>query len=840
MENQIKPPSKWITAGLIVAISGVMILLGYIYLINQIRGIREVTDNQLTSIAQLKISEISHWREERMSDLWVTLESPMFRESVVELAANPNKAALREDLTTRLESLITHANYWNSYLVYPDGTILISAKPPAARMEEAAVLNIHTAVESERAFFSDFFHSELDGRVYLDLIGPVKNENGQVTAVLLLRVDPEQYLYPLIQTWPTPSESAETLIVRREGDAVLFLNTLRHRPDAPLTIQIPLSRDEVPGVKVVKGLRGSTEGIDYRGVEVFAAVNPIPDSEWFIVSKIDRREIRDQIIFISGFILLMVVMGILLTAALLVVYFNRRQRILYRDMYNAEKGRLKALEETRTILYSIGDGVIATDEHGRVTHINPVAVDLTGWKEEDGIGRDLSEVFSIINEKTLEKVENPAKQVLRDGNIVGLANHTLLVRRDGRKIPIADSGAPVKDTQGDIHGVVLVFRDQTGERETQRELYLLSNTIRASLDEIYIFDADTLRFRFVNDGALKNLGFSLEEMQEKTPLDIKPEMDEAKFRQMVKPLLDHSLPIQVFETIHQRSDGSCYPVEVHLQLHEDESGNDGRLFMAMIQDITRRRQDEEAIQKLNADLEQRVIDRTIQLQASNKELEAFAYSISHDLRGPLRGIDGWGQALLEDNFDQLNPTGREYLNRVRGETQRMGRLIDDLLELSRVTRIEMTVENVDLTTMANNIIAGFRIIDNDRDVEFTVEENLAARGDPRLLEIALTDLLDNAWKFTGAREKARIEFGSKVWDGRQVFFIRDNGVGFDMDYSARLFGAFQRLHKQTEFPGMGIGLATAQRIIQRHGGTIWPESKPGEGATFFFTLMEME
>ncbi len=840
MEKQKKTPSKRDLAVLVVLLAGMMVLLGYVYLINQIRGIREVNYNQLSSIAELKVAEITRWRKQRTSDLLTTIESPLFREAAAALAADPADAALREKVSAHLEALALHNHYRSCVLVLPDGEILVSLNPETIRLDEAALQTVREAALSKTPQFGDFHRSAPDGNVILNLAGPVLDGGNRVSAVLLLRVNPEVNLYPLIQTWPTPSESAETLLVRREGDHVLFLNSLRHREDQPLTVRIPLTADNTPAVMAVNGTRGNVEGEDYRGVGVYASILAVPDSDWYMISKIDRQEITAQIMIISGFILMLVVMGILSTTAILVAVFGLRQRSLQRSVFEAEIGRLTALEETRTILYSIGDGVIAADEHGRVTHINPVAVELTGWKEEDAIGRGLSEVFSIINEKTLEEVESPAQRVLRDGNIVGLANHTLLVRRDGQKIPIADSAAPVRDGQGNIHGVVLVFRDQTGERETRRELSLLTNTIRASLDEIYIFDADTLCFRFVNEGALKNLGFSMEEMLAKTPLDIKPEMDETRFRKTIQPLFDHSLPIQVFETFHQRRDGSRYPVEVHLQLHEDESGNGGRLFMAIIQDITRRREDENAIQKLNAELEQRVIDRTVQLQASNNELEAFAYSISHDLRGPLRGIDGWSQALLEDNFDQLDPTGREYLNRVRGETQRMGRLIDDLLELSRVTRIEMTVENVDLTAMANNIAERLGRIEKDRDVEFRAEENLAARGDPRLLAIALADLLENAWKFTAPRQKARIEFGCEHWDGRPVYYVRDNGVGFDMEYSARLFGAFQRLHKQTEFPGTGIGLATTQRIIQRHGGTIWPEAEPDKGATFFFTLKEVE
>ncbi|MHC1781310.1 MAG: PAS domain S-box protein [Anaerolineaceae bacterium] len=835
MGNRSKQPPKWIIAGIILFITSGLILAGILFFDAQARAIRESHMEQLSSIANLKIRDITQWRGEHISNIQVSAESLFFREAVLNLIHNPGDIALTDRIIDRLRIPTAYYGYTNSMLVLPDKSILVSIDPRFDRLEPQTLALLQQTAESGEAVFGDIFRSDIDDRVYIDTAAPIKNADQTIAAFLLFRIDPEVYLYPLVQSWPVPSESAETLLIHVEDDAVVYLNTLRHRDDLPLSIRLPLTLTDIPAVQASLGKTGETTGSDYRGIPVVAYILPIPDSPWFMVSKVDLAEVQSEAVHLARFVILLVVFAALFSSALIMVVFNRREQQFYKNLYEAEIARLAALEETRTILYSIGDGVIATDDHGRVTHFNPIAEELTGWKEAEASGRDLSDVFPIINEETRETVDNPVHRVLREGTIVGLANHTLLIKRDGTENPIADSGAPVKDAQGNLHGVVLVFRDQTHERESQRERALLTKAIRSSLDEIYVFESKTLVFRFVNQGALKNLGFSLEEMRRKTPLDIKPEMDKKKFQTILQPLLDQSRPIQVFETVHQRKDGSRYPVEVHLQLHESDGD---KLFMAIIQDITQRHQDEEAILKLNNELEQRVIDRTLELVASNKELEAFAYSISHDLRAPLRGIDGWSQALLEDNLDQLDDNGRVYLSRVRNETQRMGALIDNLLELSRVTRIEMSMEEVDLSQLAGSIIARLRERDGDRDVEFSVENNLITHGDQHLLEIMLTNLLDNAWKFTSTRLNARIEFGCNHWDGRQVFFVRDNGVGFNMDYSSKLFGAFQRLHKQTEFPGTGIGLATVQRIIHRHGGAVWPEAKPNEGATFFFTLME--
>jgi two-component system, NtrC family, sensor kinase len=225
-----------------------------------------------------------------------------------------------------------------------------------------------------------------------------------------------------------------------------------------------------------------------------------------------------------------------------------------------------------------------------------------------------------------------------------------------------------------------------------------------------------------------------------------------------------------------------------------------------------------------------------ELEKKNVELEAFSYSVSHDLRAPLRSIDGFSAALLEDYSDKLDDAGRDYLRRVRAATLRMSELIDDLLELSRVGRAELHRTNVDLSRLAAKIAGDLRQGDATRTAEVVIEEGLTVQGDSRLLQVVLENLLGNAWKFTANTAGARIEIGTVLRDGTKVFEIRDNGAGFDMGYAKKLFNPFQRLHTEAEFPGTGIGLATTRRIVERHGGRVWAEASVGNGAVFSFTL----
>jgi PAS domain S-box-containing protein len=278
----------------------------------------------------------------------------------------------------------------------------------------------------------------------------------------------------------------------------------------------------------------------------------------------------------------------------------------------------------------------------------------------------------------------------------------------------------------------------------------------------------------------------------------------------------------VFELIALHRSGREFPVELSLARWDDPSG---RFFTAIIRDITERRRRDEELRAINA-----------QLEVTNQELETFSYSVSHDLRAPVRAIDGFSAILEQDYGDKLDDRGRDCLNRVRAAAQRMYTIIDALLILARVTREEMRRDVIDLSAVARSVANELQRSDPDRSVEFIIAPGIIGVGDVSLVRVVLENLLGNAWKFTSRQKFARIEFGAVDQKGTTVYFVRDNGAGFDMVYADKLFGAFQRLHTAEEFPGTGIGLPTVQRIVRRHGGTVSAEARVGHGAMFCFTL----
>jgi len=443
---------------------------GYGYYYIDVEHIRQEKYHGIAAIGALKADQIQQWRQERLADARRSVESPFFRRGLEAWRQDPDNPGIQADWQKRLRLEQEGYGYVNALLLSPDKKLLLAAREDPNPVDPSTWQAVATAITDHEVALSDLYRDP-QGNIYLDTAAPVLDTEGHLLAVLILRSDAASYLYPLIQSWPTPSHSSETLLVRREGGAIVFLNELRHQPDTALSLHIPLNRsDHLPATQAVLGQQGRFQGQDYRGVDVLADLRPIPGSSWFLVTKVDANEILAEARYHAGMITLFVILGVLLAAAVITSAYRQRQVALYHDLYRSEQGRRLAQEEFRATLYSIGDAVITTDTGGRIRQMNPVAEQLTGWLETEVRGQHLDKVFHIVNEETHAVVENPVERVLREGMIVGLANHTLLIARNGVERPIADSGAPIRDESSAITGVVLVFRDQTEERNAEAEV----------------------------------------------------------------------------------------------------------------------------------------------------------------------------------------------------------------------------------------------------------------------------------------------------------------------------------------------------------------------------------
>jgi len=515
--------------------------------------------------------------------------------------------------------------------------------------------------------------------------------------------------------------------------------------------------------------------------------------------------------------------GTTISVAILVFAFTRLRRENDRRM-ESESALHASEQRLATTLYSIRDGVIATDSLGRIEHINRAAEHLTETRLAEAIGKPLADVFRSVDEHTRLARPDPLANVHSGGR----HDEETLIARDGTERFVASSTAPIVDPKnGKLSGIVLVFRDTTQERSDRRALekatQFLDSVVEHIPDMIFVKEAGQLRFERINRAGEALLGMRRGELLGKNDYDFFPKAQADFFQAKDRETLSRAVVVDISEEPIETTHGRRWLHTKKVPLLD----NDGKpqFLLGISEDITERKATAEALRAA-----------IIAAESANRELEAFSYSVAHDLRAPLRSIDGFSQAILEDCAGQLDEVGTKHLHRVRASAAKMAELIDGLLGLSRIARTELRLEPVDLSALAAASAEELRSQSPGRDVRVEIAPSIDAHGDPRVLRIVVDNLFGNAFKFTATHPSATIQFGVCAESGSRVFFVRDDGVGFDPRYKDKLFGAFQRLHDARDFPGTGIGLATVERAVKRHGGRVWAESKPGCGATFFFTL----
>jgi PAS domain S-box-containing protein len=516
--------------------------------------------------------------------------------------------------------------------------------------------------------------------------------------------------------------------------------------------------------------------------------------------------------------------------AVVVSHADITERKQAQQMLDRERLLLKTLVE------HLPDDVVTLDTEGRFAMVNRAWLTQHGFESEaDVVGRTVYEIFdpALAAQVDAERVR------IRDTG-VGLYNQSRQVPKPGGgKRWVLISKIPMHDDAGKFSGILGIIRDVTELKTAldtlEQERNLLRAIIDSAPDAIYVKDRAG-RYMIMNEAGLRLRDAATHsDVAGKTARDFFPdeiasaiEAEEAGVMNTGRPLLDDQRRSQ-----EPRGDGRWISTS-KFPLNDGAGGVAG--LVVITRDITELRNTIEEVSRLNTQLEDRVRMRTEELQEVNKELEAFSYSVSHDLRAPLRSISGFGNFMLKDNFGQLDAEGQARLRRILAASERMSALIDDMLKLARISRQSIVLRDVKLHALAAETVAGLRETSPGRQVGVVIAPDLAVEADTGLMRILIDNLIGNAWKFTGKRADARIELGSTLVDGRRAYFVRDNGAGFDMGYAAKLFSPFQRMHTQQQFEGTGIGLATVKRIIERHHGRVWIESAVEGGTTVYFTI----
>jgi PAS domain S-box-containing protein len=496
-------------------------------------------------------------------------------------------------------------------------------------------------------------------------------------------------------------------------------------------------------------------------------------------------------------------------------------------------------ERFRTTLASIGDAVIVTDRRGYVEFLNPVAESLTGWKQEEAEGQPLEAVFNIINEITRKRVENPASRAMYQGLIVGLANHTLLISRDGTELAIDDTAAPIRDGDREFSGVILVFRDVTGLRAASDFQGRLCAIVENSDDAIIGKDLAG-KITSWNKGAERLFGYSQQEAIGR-PITMLIPADRLSEEPEILQRLGRGEPVEHFETVRIAKDRRTVDVSLTISPIRDSEGNIvGASKIA--RDITEKKRAERELEQAHRqlqqhaeELEKHVAARTAELRESLEELETFSSSISHDMKSPLRAISGFAQCFHDEYASQLPADGRQLALRVVESCGRLSRFVDNVLSYTRLKGSDIETVRVNLNELVTRVIADYPHA-KQAQAKVEIKALLAVIANEGLLTQVVANLISNAVKFVarGTRPKVRIWTERKGENVR--LWVEDNGIGIPQSEQQRIFGLFTRLHSNAVYEGTGIGLAVVQRATRRMGGNVGVESEEGKGSRFWVEL----
>lgn len=933
-------------AAIFVILSLGIAVSGYLYYEEQRGTIERQRNEDLGAIADLKVSQIEGWRRERIADAEFLHENLAVLQALGGVLASSSPHQDR-DVIGWMDTYKKRFGYTNLLLLDASGRLRLSALPEPGRMESENTTLAALAMKTGTAILSDL-HRNAANTIHLDLCVPISwPEKAAPLGALLIQIDPFQSLYPLVESWPTPSRTAETLLVRRVGNEVQYLNELRHRKGTALSFRLPIERTVLP--VVVPGPHAIGESNDYRGVPVVAATRLVSGSSWILVAKMDREEIyrslrqRALSTALLGFFLL-------IAAATSVLLLWREQQVrFYRRQQAATNEQRALLARLDYLSRYANDIILLAEPNGQILDANERAIVSYGYTRDELLELTMTELSCPTARPEFERqwtsimeqgdaffetsqqckdlstfpVECSGALVSFDGNMscqmiirdiserkaaeqqLRLMESAMLQTSDGVVIvevcgdypcrphpvfmnaaferltgysredleqepnllltqsrpateliqqPCAEFGTcpahmerkawrkdgsefvaewnvtPILGKSRVATHCVWTCRDVTERRRAEESLRYLSSIVESSEDAIIGKNREGIVLAW-NKGAERIYGYSAREMVGRPISVLLPPQRRDEFPEIMEYLM-HGQSIEHFETERKRKDGRRIFVSLTVSpIKNPEKEIVGASVIA--RDITGRKEAESEIRTLNQELEHRVIQRTAQLQEANKELEAFAYSVSHDLRAPLRAIDGFSRILLKEYGPQLPAEAQHYLAVACGNAVQMGELIDGLLKFSRLSRQSLCKQPVATADLVRQVWNELRAEKNGRQVEIVVGDLEPCEGDALLLKQVFVNLLSNALKYTRARDIARIEVGNS---NPGVYFVRDNGVGFDIRYRDKLFGVFQRLHRAEDYEGTGVGLATVHRIINRHGGRVWADAVLNEGATFYFTL----
>jgi PAS domain S-box-containing protein len=816
----------WIAA---FAFSAVLIaLLGYNHYRAYEEHVYSERSRDLAAIGILKAEQIAEWRRERLADASRFAQGPTL---VRGIAKSDDR-----DLRTMLVLNRKGSFYEDTLLVSPSCEILRSATENPIPFTPASKRAVEVALATRSPALSDFYVLD-NGTVHIDTAAPVFEGTGAPTAAFILRSNAEDFLYPMLRSWPVTSASAETLLVRRDGKDVVILNAPRHPVDTATKLRIPLTKTTSPAVQAALGKQGFFRGLNYSDIEVLADLRPIRNSDWHMVAQVDRSELLSEVRYSAVMTTRLAILGILFVGAVTAFGYRRQQADLYRNLYRAEREQRASTEKFRTILYSIGDAVITSDDKGRVLQMNAVAEQLTGWTETNAAGSSLNDIFRIFDGTTRATVSNPVWRVLQEGQTVAVTDHTVLVSRDGQEHLVSYSAAPIRDETGKLAGVVLVFRDQTAEHaaqqallESERRLSTLMNNLAGMA---YRCDYDTYwTMRFVSEGCHALTGYS--------PSDL---IDNAviAFADLIHPDDRQSVWDTVAQAVKVR-----HPFTLEYRIRTADWSErwvwergcailraDGSVeaLEGFVTDISDRKR---------SSLEQVKLEEQLHQSQKIEAVGRLAGGVAHDFNNMLAIIIGNAELAME-RLGITNPVVCE-LREIITASSHSAELVKQLLAFA--SKQTIMPHHMNLNRTIDNMLPMLRrLVGEDVALEWKPGNELwNVLLDPSQLDQVLVNLTVNARDAIADVGRICIETSNATYTRPEsgitgdyvLLSISDTGCGMDAATQARIFEPF--FSTKQKGLGTGLGLPTVYGIVKQNKGFIELDSKPGKGTRFSIYL----
>jgi PAS domain S-box-containing protein len=810
---------------LFVILAAGIIAAGFIYTSQYSTHYRTEAERQLTAINNLKISELSQWRSERIGGDNVFYGNTAFNILARKVFSDPSDTASSQQIKSWFKKVQTSYGYDQILLIDTAGRRHLSIPLKAGISCGDWIYYLKDVRSSGRVILTDFHRAGSDKPVHLSVIVPIVDEygSGRINGFIVMVIDPVLYLYPLLKHWPTPSGSAESLLVRRDGDDVLVLNELRSNKSSALNVRNSIENEQLPEVMAVMGCKGVAEGVDYRGMKVAATLSSVPGSPWHLVSKIDLSEMYGPIK--ERFLIMVVaVIGLIFTAGTgILVLWRRQNETFYRNEFKAAEALRGSEALYRDLVQNANSMIIRFRRDGTISFFNEYAQSFFGYTADEAVDKNMSILIPDKDSAGSDLTGLVENIINSPENYAVNINENICM--DGHRVWVRWINKPVYNDKGEFDEILAVGSDIT-ERKLAEELLKASEVryrrlFETAQDGILILDAESGMIVDVNPFMINILGFSYEQFQGKTIWDI-------GFFKDIIPNKDKFLELQGEEYVRyedlplETAAGRMIDVEFISNVYEIEGE---KIIQCNIRDITDR---------IRVENERKYF--TIELERSNLELQQFAYVASHDLQEPLRMITSYLQLLDNRYGSKLDEDAHDFIKYAVDGASRLQMLIIGLLEYSRVSTHGDPFKKIDLKKIIPVILKDLEVQIMEAEAVVEYGELPEINGDESQIVRLFQNLIQNGIKFRRKGVKPHVIISSEKNGSDYIFCVKDTGIGIEKQYFERIFIIFQRLHSKDEYPGTGIGLSLCKKIVERHGGKIWIESELGEGASFYFTI----